>query len=547
MVSAVSANSGNGNIDAARSTPPTPPQAGGSYSVQRGDTLAAIAQRFGTDVATLASLNGIRNPNLIYAGQRLTLPQGASQSYEIRRGDTMAGIAAANGVSLSALVAANPQVSNPNRIYPGDSLRIPASGVGGTAPTVPAQAPRVGAPATPEPIVAAPVTGGQIDLRAFFDPSRASNSPAAIVIGNAEGTRTPSGGRTSAYAGHIDPGNGVGNRGSFSYQHGAGLTPQQADTAQLNRLSRLIPAYEAAVRRAGLDPNNATLATAYFDLYNQSPTAAARFLNQVGDLRATGITQQSVADLRFHSFVDKNTGQRFTYTGSDGRTHRAGGGFATIARNNLGRAPTEAEIQRVIRADQTRRETAMATAMRSQGIGADGTQGAALTPRPETVSPRPVDAGATAATPRFTYNRGIDLPASVIGPANSLYDNVRAATGYSIHVTSGRRLAPRQADAMYNNYADGTAPRYRNRAAEAEIRAAYNMGRSNGWSKAQTVRAMTEVIQGQVNNGVYISSHMRSNGLDIRTPPANVLEAIRNDPNVRNVGVENDHIHIDFR
>jgi hypothetical protein len=100
---------------------------------------------------------------------------------------------------------------------------------------------------------------------------------------------------------------------------------------------------------------------------------------------------------------------------------------------------------------------------------------------------------------------------------------------------------------MYNNYADGTAPRYRNRAAEAEIRAAYDMGRSNGWSKAQTVRAMTEVIQRQVNNGVYISSHMRSNGLDIRTPPANVLEAIRNDPNVRNVGVENDHIHIDFR
>jgi LysM repeat protein len=133
MVSAVSANGGNSNIDAARSTPPTPPQAGGSYSVQRGDTLAAIAQRFGTDVATLVSLNGIRNPNLIYAGQSLTLPQGASQNYEIRRGDTMAGIAAANGVSVSALVAANPQVANPNRIYPGDSLRIPAAVAGGVA------------------------------------------------------------------------------------------------------------------------------------------------------------------------------------------------------------------------------------------------------------------------------------------------------------------------------------------------------------------------------------------------------------------------------
>lgn len=41
------------------------------YTVRWGDTLAKIATRYGTSVAFLARLNGIRNPNIIYAGQRL--------------------------------------------------------------------------------------------------------------------------------------------------------------------------------------------------------------------------------------------------------------------------------------------------------------------------------------------------------------------------------------------------------------------------------------------------------------------------------------------
>jgi len=42
-----------------------------SYTVRWGDTLAKIARRYGTTASHLAKLNGLRNPNLIYAGQKL--------------------------------------------------------------------------------------------------------------------------------------------------------------------------------------------------------------------------------------------------------------------------------------------------------------------------------------------------------------------------------------------------------------------------------------------------------------------------------------------
>lgn len=41
------------------------------YTVKAGDTLSAIAGRYGTTVGKLASANGISNPNLIYQGQRI--------------------------------------------------------------------------------------------------------------------------------------------------------------------------------------------------------------------------------------------------------------------------------------------------------------------------------------------------------------------------------------------------------------------------------------------------------------------------------------------
>ena len=44
------------------------------YVIQKGDCLSVIAQRYGTTVNTLCQLNNIKNPNLIYAGNKLLIP-----------------------------------------------------------------------------------------------------------------------------------------------------------------------------------------------------------------------------------------------------------------------------------------------------------------------------------------------------------------------------------------------------------------------------------------------------------------------------------------
>ena len=75
---------------------------GAAVTVRAGDTLSSIAARNGTSVAALARANGIRNPNLVRAGMRLTVPgagggAGAAGggTYRVRPGDTLGGIAAA--------------------------------------------------------------------------------------------------------------------------------------------------------------------------------------------------------------------------------------------------------------------------------------------------------------------------------------------------------------------------------------------------------------------------------------------------------------------
>jgi spore coat assembly protein SafA len=60
----------------------------------------------------------------------------SSQQHVVEHGDTLSAIAAKAGVSLEELLKANPQILNPNMIYPGDRVNIPAaSGTAANDPT----------------------------------------------------------------------------------------------------------------------------------------------------------------------------------------------------------------------------------------------------------------------------------------------------------------------------------------------------------------------------------------------------------------------------
>jgi LysM repeat protein len=55
---------------------PTPGgQAGTTYTVREGDSLSAIAARFGVSEEAIQRANDIDDPNSIYAGQELIIPE----------------------------------------------------------------------------------------------------------------------------------------------------------------------------------------------------------------------------------------------------------------------------------------------------------------------------------------------------------------------------------------------------------------------------------------------------------------------------------------
>ncbi|MFG6460749.1 LysM peptidoglycan-binding domain-containing protein [Roseateles sp. DXS20W] len=109
--------------------------------VQRGDSLHRIAAEHGVSLQALLAANPqLRNPDVIYPGMRLQLPD--TGRYVVRPGDTLHAIARELGVSQRALQAANPQLRNPDVIHVGDSLRLPAQrGASAPAPQPPAAGP----------------------------------------------------------------------------------------------------------------------------------------------------------------------------------------------------------------------------------------------------------------------------------------------------------------------------------------------------------------------------------------------------------------------
>jgi membrane-bound lytic murein transglycosylase D len=138
------------------------------HRVRNGESLSAIATRYGVSVNQLAELNGLRRPYRINAGQVLALPTkpgsaapvvvaaapkpapavkpatppsgvvGTENRYVVRRGDTLSRIATKHGMTEEALMELN-SIKNRNFVYEGQVLALAATAR--VAPPAEAQVP----------------------------------------------------------------------------------------------------------------------------------------------------------------------------------------------------------------------------------------------------------------------------------------------------------------------------------------------------------------------------------------------------------------------
>lgn len=110
---------------------------GAAYTVERGNTLSEIAARSGTSVSALAKANDLTDPNLIYVGQRLTIPDRArdtggspspatsARTHVVGAGESLGSIASRFGLTIEQLARAN-GITDPSRVMAGSLLRIAA-------------------------------------------------------------------------------------------------------------------------------------------------------------------------------------------------------------------------------------------------------------------------------------------------------------------------------------------------------------------------------------------------------------------------------------
>ncbi|WP_181347425.1 LysM peptidoglycan-binding domain-containing protein [Thalassobacillus sp. CUG 92003] len=104
------------------------------YTVQPGDTLYAIAARFGSEVALIEEANAlyppITDPGLIFPGQVLVVPStsfGENHIYQtVNPGGTLFHYAQRYNTNVDLLQGINPQIGDPNYIFVNQALLVPA-------------------------------------------------------------------------------------------------------------------------------------------------------------------------------------------------------------------------------------------------------------------------------------------------------------------------------------------------------------------------------------------------------------------------------------
>ncbi|MEJ2210973.1 MAG: PA14 domain-containing protein [Anaerolineae bacterium] len=102
------------------------------HTVKAGQNLTQIARLYGVTVNSIVKANNLWNANIIYVGQRLLIPvpcptepsTGCTAIHVVKRGEYLKVIAARYGTTVAVLVNLN-GIKNPNLIYPGQRLKVP--------------------------------------------------------------------------------------------------------------------------------------------------------------------------------------------------------------------------------------------------------------------------------------------------------------------------------------------------------------------------------------------------------------------------------------
>ena len=120
------------NLPVSPPAPPVPPAGTIQIYVSAGETLTSIAQRTGVSLQAIINANPqIVNPNLIFVGQIINVPLlsvGLGQlRIVVRPGDTLSFFAQVFGITVAQILAVNPGIVNPNQIFPGQIVNIPAA------------------------------------------------------------------------------------------------------------------------------------------------------------------------------------------------------------------------------------------------------------------------------------------------------------------------------------------------------------------------------------------------------------------------------------
>ena len=148
---------------------------------------------------------------------------------------------------------------------------------------------------------------------------------------------------------------------------------------------------------------------------------------------------------------------------------------------------------------------------------------------------------------------GVQLKSEVATRLAPIADAYFQATKRNIYVTSGTRSAASQARAMYKKLQGGDdLSVYKNQTAVAQIKKAY--ADAAGKSEVEIVEAMRDVIQKQIDGGVYISLHLLAGAVDVRKKDMSPEEqqafkdAVKAHSNVKLVDEGTPpHFHLEFR